>query len=138
MSEPTLAEIAQQIEVLETAEAFGEQLQQFTDFLSAEAGGKVTEWLSDDPTVQYELNQLKDAAFQFSEALQGATEFAEPLQKASETAGNINTVVQGVRSFAEAVARAEESTGSEEASQMADVISGVYENGSLDMEVVMF
>jgi hypothetical protein len=119
MAEPTLAEITQQIEVLETAEEFGQQLQLFTDFLDAASGDNVTEWLSDDSTVQ------------FSEALNGLTEFAEPLAKAAETAGNINTVVSGIQSFAEAVAKADASTGAEKASQLADVISGVSDLAQL-------
>jgi len=131
MPEPTLAEIGQQIEVLETAQAFGQQLQEFTDFLADASGANVTGWLTDDPTVKYELDQLKDAALQFSETLQGAAEVIEPIGKAAETAGNINTAVQTIRTFADAVARAEESTGAEKASQLADVISGVSDLAKL-------
>ena len=125
MAEPTFAEIAQEIELLETAEAFGEQLKEFTDFLNAASGGDITNWLSDDPTVQHKLGQLKDAAFQFSESLQKVAKSADPLIKAAGKAGNINTGAQTVLAFSTAVAKADESTGAEKASQMADVISGI-------------
>ncbi len=131
MAEPTLQEVLHEIELLETAEAFGEQLQQFTDWMSNLSGGEITNWMSDDPTVRYELGQLKDAAFEFSESLNEWTEFAQPLGTAAETAGNINTVVQAVLSFSTAVAKADESTGADKARQMADVISGVTDLAKL-------
>lgn len=131
MAEPTLQEVLHEMEMLEAAEAFGAELQQFTDWMSNLSGGEITNWMSDDPTVQYELGQLKDAAFQFSESLNEWTEFAGPVGSAAETAGNINTAVQAVLSFGTAVAKADESTGAEKASQMADVISGVTDLAKL-------
>ena len=51
----TLAEINEQIELLEVAERFGTKLQEFTDWLSTFAGGEAVDWVSDDPTVQFVL-----------------------------------------------------------------------------------
>ena len=121
----TLAEINEQIELLEVAERFGTKLQEFTDWLSTFAGGEAVNWASDDPTVQFVLGGLKDAAFEFSETLGGFAENFEPLTDAAAAAGNINTAVQTALSIVTAIDELEEDVGADKAGQLADILSNL-------------
>ena len=76
----TLAEINEQIELLEVAERFGTKLQEFTDWLSTFAGGEAGDWVSDDPTVQFVLTQQRTRDLALSTTYVGTTAsaLAEP------------------------------------------------------------
>ncbi len=125
LNDLTLAEINEQIELLEVAERFGTKLQEFTDWLSTFAGGEVINWASDDPTVQLVLGGLKDAAFEFSETLGGFAENFEPLTDAAGAAGNINTVVQSALSLGTALEQADQDIGGDKADQLANILNNV-------------
>ena len=121
----TLAEINEQIELLEVAERFGTKLQEFTDWLSTFAGGEAGDWVSDDPTVQFVLGGLRDAAFEFSETLGGFAENFDPLTDAAGAAGDINTAVQTALSIVTAIDELQEDPGADKAGQLADILSNL-------------
>jgi hypothetical protein len=142
MSEPSLSEIAAEIELLETAESFGSEVQQFTDWLSTLSGGDVETWLARDglkdgrpdnvdKTIEYELGKLKDAAFEFSETLSGFADNFKPLTDAASTADDVNTVVQAVSSLSTMIGRADEAVGAQKATELANVVSSIKDVSTL-------
>lgn len=139
---PTLAEIGAEIELLETVEQFGAEVQQFTDWLSTLSGGDVESWLAADSlqggrpagvdkSVQYELGKLKDAAFEFSETLSGFADQFKPLTDAAGTADDVNSVVQAISSLSTMIGRADEAVGAQKASELANVISSIKDVSTL-------
>lgn len=142
MPDPTLGEIAAEIEVLEAAESFGAEVQQFTDWLSTLSGGDVQTWLAADSleggrpaevdkTIEYELGKLKDAAFEFSETLSGFADNFKPLTDAAGTADELNQVVQTVSSLSTMIGRADEAVGAQKATELANVISSIKDVSTL-------
>ena len=125
LNDLTLAEINEQIELLEVAERFGSKLQEFTEWLSTFAGGEAVNWVSDDPTVQFVLGGLRDAAFEFSETLGGFAENFEPLTDAAGAVDDINTAVQTALSIVTAIDQVQEDVGADKAGQLADILSNL-------------
>jgi len=122
---PTLAEINAQIQLLEVVEQFGSEVQEFTDWLGTLSGADLSKWLSDDSTVQFVFDGLKDAAFEFSETLGGAAEHFEPLTDAAGAAGNINTAVQTATSIVTIIEDADSAVGPDKATQLSGLLSNL-------------
>ena len=128
MPEPSVEQLEQELDLLETLQEVTQELGQFTQWLNGLTGADAGAWLSDDATVKYELGQLKSLIGKLTSEFGDAFKAGYgPLGEAAGAGGKYVATLSSLNSLVQVIDKADEASGADQARCLADLLAAAQQ-----------